>query len=103
MQNAIMSFRQDQIEQLKNNGYLTITGDNQLFDIIADRARTFKLNIPRSQYHNTPVTMMAVEEAFDWDGGAPSDIARHRVLVFDTAQVKNPKYLHNYLKRKVDC
>jgi hypothetical protein len=97
----------DDIQQLKYQGIMKPTGDNQLFDIIADRAVEYRLNIPRSKFNNSIVKVMSFkqyfEKKFNDNNVDGRSCWRDTVLVleYDKTKCKNPNYVGGYLLKQI--
>lgn len=112
MDYEIFGFRPKQLNKLKKHGYITLNADNHLFDILADRGVNYKLNIPRSKFHNTDVRLVTFEQAIKLlhnteieyeSNDVSSRIGNDPVLIlqYDKAYCKNPKYIRQYLLKQI--
>ena len=109
----ILGMRPKQIDKLIKRKYLIPTSEpNRLFDLMAERGVDYKMNIPRSKFHNGIVKLMTFEKAMyivygtefdhteaDWSNGTIGQ--KVLLLEYDKAFCKNPRYLRTYLQKQI--
>ena len=113
MEYEIFGFRPKQLDKLKKHGYIIMQKtNNHLFDILADRGVSYKLNISRSKFHNTNVKLVRFEQAIkflhnseiEYESNDVADrFGNDPVIIFqyDKAFCKNPKYVRAYLLKQI--
>lgn len=107
MQTMLLYLSPDMARDLKRENLLVLEETTNLFDILAGRGQTYRLNIPKSKYHHLQITERPFSQHFTWDDGEVTGDYRYMnvyILHYDT--VKFPKlkesYLKNYLLKLVD-
>jgi hypothetical protein len=111
MDYEVLSFQPDALDRIVKQGLIRPIGENFLFDILADRAREYRLNIPKSKFHEYSIKMMTFGQYMcEVRGleveGDPNDIretwhSRVLVLEYDQTACKNPKYVRSYLLKQI--
>ena len=67
MKKLILNLRDFEKTQLKRRGILYPTTSNNLFDILAERATEYYINIPKSKYHKLIICEMPFNEFYPED------------------------------------
>ena len=67
MKKIILNFPDAEKTQLKRRGILVPTSNNHLFDILAERATEYYINIPKSKYHKLTICEVPFNEFYPED------------------------------------
>ena len=104
MKTIMLNFREDERKLLKQRGLLYPTNKNNLFDILAERAMEYYINIPKSKYHKLVMTEVPLWQHFNMDISDESLGIIVTRIKYDNK--KFPKltetYLKNYLLKQLE-
>ena len=109
MKTILLHFRDHEKTLLKQRGLLHPTHKNNLFDVLAERATEYYINIPKSKYHRLIVTETPLWKHFKMDTPIEEldQFAKQPVVTrikYDNK--KFPKltetYLKNYLLKQLE-